>query len=128
MKALSVRQPWAWLIVTGTKNIENRTWPTSLRGRIYIHAGRKPAYGATLLSSAYGKTWQVKANGISYDVPASKVGFGSIVGEVTIVDCVSWSRSPWFTGPYGFILEKPIVYSNAIPYPGKLGFFEVALN
>ena len=114
--------------MTGTKNIENRTWPTSLRGRIYIHAGRKHAYGATLLSSAYGKTWQVKANGISYDVPASKVGFGSIVGEVTIVDCGSWSRSPWLTGPYGFILEKPIVYSNAIPYPGKLGFFEVALN
>ena len=81
-----------------------------------------------MLSSAYGNKWQVKTNGISYDVPASKVAFGSIIGEVTIVDCVAGSHSAWFTGPYGFILEKPIVYSNAIPYPGKLGFFEVALN
>jgi len=40
MRALSVKQPWAWLIVNGYKKIENRNWPTSFRGRIYIHAGR----------------------------------------------------------------------------------------
>ena len=40
MIALSIRQPWATLIVTGRKNIENRTWKTDVRGRIYIHASR----------------------------------------------------------------------------------------
>jgi len=38
MKALSVRQPWAWLIVNAYKDIENRDWATKLRGRIWIHA------------------------------------------------------------------------------------------
>lgn len=41
MKALSIRQPWAWLIVAGYKDIENRSWPTNFRGRVYIHASRK---------------------------------------------------------------------------------------
>ncbi len=39
MKALSVRQPWGWLIVNGYKDIENRDWNTKLRGRIWIHTG-----------------------------------------------------------------------------------------
>jgi ASCH domain len=41
MKALSVRQPWAWLIVQGFKGIENRTWQTSFRGTVLIHAGMR---------------------------------------------------------------------------------------
>jgi hypothetical protein len=40
MKALSIRQPWAWLIVHGHKDIENRTWTTTFRGRFLVHAGR----------------------------------------------------------------------------------------
>lgn len=40
MKALSIRQPWAWLIVNGYKSIENRTWNTRIRGTILIHAGK----------------------------------------------------------------------------------------
>ncbi|RZK62259.1 MAG: ASCH domain-containing protein, partial [Pedobacter sp.] len=35
MKALSIKQPWATLISTGIKDIENRTWATKHRGRIY---------------------------------------------------------------------------------------------
>lgn len=42
MKALTVRQPFAWRIVNGTKTIENRTRPISTRGRILIHAGATP--------------------------------------------------------------------------------------
>jgi hypothetical protein len=38
MKALSVRQPWAWLIVNNYKPYENRTWSTKVRGPILIHA------------------------------------------------------------------------------------------
>ncbi|HTV55212.1 MAG TPA: ASCH domain-containing protein, partial [Terriglobia bacterium] len=41
MKALSIRQPWAWLIVNGFKPIENRSWNTNFRGRILIHASLK---------------------------------------------------------------------------------------
>ncbi|MGA1256394.1 MAG: ASCH domain-containing protein, partial [Candidatus Nanopelagicaceae bacterium] len=36
--AISVRQPWAWLITQGFKNIENRTWVCSIRGDVALHA------------------------------------------------------------------------------------------
>ena len=49
----------------------------------------------------------------------------AIVGEVTITDCVDSSSSPWFCGPYGFLLSSLIVYKDAIPYRGQLGFFQV---
>ena len=39
MKAITIKQPWASLIVEGIKDIENRTWKTSFRGRVLIHAG-----------------------------------------------------------------------------------------
>lgn len=40
MKALSIRQPWASLIVMGIKDIENRTWPTRHRGSVLVHAAK----------------------------------------------------------------------------------------
>jgi hypothetical protein len=38
MKAVTLRTHWAWLVVNGYNNIENRSWPTRLRGRIWVHA------------------------------------------------------------------------------------------
>jgi hypothetical protein len=47
--ALSVRRPWAQLIIAGRKPVENRTWPASYRGRIWVHAGHVwDPTGATL--------------------------------------------------------------------------------
>ena len=40
MKALTIKQPWAYLIIHGGKDIENRTWRTKYRGRILIHAAK----------------------------------------------------------------------------------------
>ena len=37
-KVLTVKNPWAWLIAQGIKDIENRTWRTNFRGRVLIHA------------------------------------------------------------------------------------------
>jgi hypothetical protein len=39
MKAITVRQPWAWAIINAGKDIENRTWNTNFRGRVAIRAG-----------------------------------------------------------------------------------------
>ena len=38
MKILSIRQPWAHLITQGSKDIENRSWPTKYRGAFLVHA------------------------------------------------------------------------------------------
>lgn len=50
MKALSIKQPWASLIAHGIKDIENITWKTQFRGRIFIHASGTPAKGITINS------------------------------------------------------------------------------
>jgi hypothetical protein len=117
MKALSIRQPYAWLIVNGHKDIENRTWRTPFRGRVLIHAGinyPKRDYADDFVSYTryYG----------SY--PARDEMIGGIVGVATITDCVNKSDSRWFNGPYGFTLTdaKPLPF---VPCIGRLGFFDV---
>ena len=41
MIAITIKQPWAYLIAAGIKDIENRTWPTKFRGRVLVHAAAK---------------------------------------------------------------------------------------
>jgi len=133
MKALSVRQPWSWLIVNGHKDVENRTWPPtkyiSVPQRIYIHTGAKPddSYGfrqaQTMLSVVYGEE-KAREIWLSYcDVPLR-----AIVGEVDIVGFERHSQSLWaVNGSYHWQLANPVAYSEPIPYRGQLGLFEVTL-
>ena len=117
MRALSIRQPWAWLVVNGYKHIENRTWRTGFRGRIYVHAGQR------IVSDDYPEQREyVSQAGIAIPVDLAR---GAIIGEVTITGCLSASDSPWFCGPWGFTLEDPVSYEAPIPYRGQLGFFPV---
>lgn len=117
MRALSIRQPWAWLVVNGYKDIENRTWSTAFRGRIYVHAGRR-----TINDDYPEQREYVTRAGIV--IPA-RLPRGAIVGEVTIAGCVDNSDSPWFCGPFGFTLVDAIAYETPVPCRGQLGFFSV---
>ena len=123
MKALSIRQPWANLILFNGKDIENRNWPTSVRGRILIHAAK----GCT--REEYDECME-----FAEDVLRMRPNYfldtmqrGGIIGSVEIVDCVTKSDSPWFFGQYGFVLKEPKPL-NFIPWKGQLGFFEVPDN
>lgn len=126
MKTISVRQPWAWLIVNGFKDIENRDWPTKVRGRVLIHASKGMTHGE--YDDAVDTARMVKRAGgmVGLDTFPSfnSLQRGGIVGSVEIVDCVSDSPSPWFFGNYGFVLAN----AELLPfreYKGQLGFFEV---
>ena len=112
-KALSVRQPYAWLIVTGHKPIENRTWNTLYRGSLLIHAAKKlHAHDADEIMRRFG----VK---VPDDLP-----IGGIVGQVELVDVVTSHASKWFVGPYGFVLTRP--RSCVLrPCSGAVGMFTV---
>lgn len=118
MKALSIRQPWAWLIVNGHKDVENRSWPTKFRGPVLIHAGK----GMT--QDEYAIAHVIAAEqGVS--LPRfTELERGGIVGQAEIVDCVTSSESPWFFGDFGFVMAnaKPLPFE---PCRGSLGFFEV---
>jgi hypothetical protein len=126
MKTLSIRQPWAWAIMHGGKDIENRDWPTKIRGRVWVHASQ----GMT--SAEYDEFYFM----VRYDFggrnelletfpPKASLIRGAIIGSVEIVDCVTESDSPWFFGKYGFVLKDPRLFPKPIPYRGRLGFFEV---
>lgn len=125
MKALSIRQPWAWLILHAGKDIENRSWPTSFRGRILIHAGK----GMTRDEYAGANDFLdfVEDHDMRETVPLpplKELERGGIVGAVNIVGCVSEHDSPWFVGDYGFLLRDPQVLPFR-PWRGELGFFDV---
>ncbi len=120
MKALTLRPHWAWLVVNGYKNIENRSWKTKIRGRIWIHSGTK----SVTKSENEEFSGICKKHGIKRIPNREDFKLGGIVGSVEIVDCVVQSRSPWFFGPYGFVL-KDARKIHFRPLKGKLGFFEV---
>lgn len=114
MKALSIQQPWAWLIVNSYKDVENRDWPTRVRGRIWIHTGQK--------FDDEGYAFVLKNFPHIPMPPKAEFPRGGVVGQADIVDCTTGSSSPWFFGDFGFVLANaaPVDF---IPCPGALGFF-----
>lgn len=120
MKALSIRQPWAWLIVNDYKNIENRSWPTKYRGTFLIHASLKFDFeGLRYIRGRFPGAFKRLPTIYTY---------GAIVGAASLVDCVTEHRSRWFAGEnYGFVLANAHTIES-IPFKGKLGFFETGYD
>lgn len=113
-KVLSIKQPWAWLISQGYKDVENRKWATKVRGEILIHAG------ARLDHEGYDF---VKNNFKDFDLPnKDEFEYGGLVGICNITDCRQNFSSRWFFGPHGFVIEdaRPLEF---IPLKGQLKFF-----
>ena len=112
MKVIVIRQPWAWLIVNGFKDIENRSWVTHYRGPLLIQAAaRKPSPE----DIAYARRRRVKL--------PDEFDLGGSVGRVQLEDCVLKSRSKWFEGPVGWVLSKP-KQLPFVPMRGQLGLFD----
>ena len=131
MKALSIQQPWAWLITRGHKDIENREWYTDYRGFILIHAGKKmDSDGLATVTAGMGKSSYTEPVPLHYreawdDLPLyDEFDFGGIVGYATLQKVVTQSDNPWFTGKYGFVLTQRH-HVDFIPLRGQLGLFDV---
>lgn len=142
MKALSIKQPWASLIAHGIKDIENRTWKTHFRGRIYIHASAKDA--GSLFELLNEKQIEAISNHWTAAPPFPNRPVSAIIGEVDIVDCVINHPSIWaektncqklgkstllvFDEPkiiYNWVLANPVLYEKPIlNVKGKLSFWE----
>jgi hypothetical protein len=127
--AISVRQPWAALIVAGLKSIEVRSWPTRRRGRVLIHAGKlideRPEGWARLTTSELQEIAERR---------------GGIVGVATLFACKGYAsmrafaadadqhlnEPDWFAPPrlYGFVFRdiKPLEFHAC---PGQTLFFKV---
>jgi hypothetical protein len=119
--ALSVRQPWAWVIIHAGKDIENRTLGSIRAGgmtcrRICIHA----ASGMTEREYRWA-VWKLQPHGVAVPRAADLIR-SAIIGVVDVVDIVSSSDSVWFGGPYGLVL-KAAKAITPVPAKGKLGYF-----
>lgn len=106
MKAITVRHPWAWAIIHMGKVVENRSWSTSYRGPLLIHASGR------LTAEEYGDFAEFVAAEIDeYDAMPHPhelaETLGHIIGVVDLVDVVEDHPSPWFVGPRGLVLSNP---------------------
>jgi len=128
VKIISVRQPWAWLIVAGHKDIENRTWRTSYRGRLLIHASLATEPDDFPMQRQWIENWTGIV--IPEDLPR-----GAIVGSATLshVDCGDGYQgdglacsSPWFEGPYGFHMADAVEFAEPIQCRGQLGIRDIS--
>lgn len=115
--AISIRQPWAWAIMHGRKDIENRNWTRfGVRGPVCIHAA------ASMTRKEYDDAAEFIRK-VSGDCPAPhELVRGAILGTVEVVDMVRKHDSPWFFGPVGLVLRAPEPI-EPIPAVGQLGFF-----
>jgi len=118
VKALSVRQPWAWLIVARFKDIENRTWTLGLGGRstLVIHASK--------VHDKLGEAW-VRRQFPHIEIPAG-LAHGALVGRVNLAGWCRDHSSPWAeAGMWHWILANPVQFRTPEPWKGQLGLFNV---
>jgi hypothetical protein len=124
--ALSVRQPWAWAIIYGGKDIENRG-PVAVRKggmktrRIAIHAPK----GMTRDEYEFSSIFMEKI-GVTCP-PAIELKRGGIIGSVDVTAIVTKSTSPWWMGPRGLVLANAAP-CEFIPCGGQLGYFQWERN
>lgn len=131
MQALSLKQPYAWLIANGYLLVNDRTWGTQYRGSILIHASKG------LYESYYD---YLKAN-TAMPLPAKEqLEYGGVVGMANLVLCcqpanmpkdISREQRKHFVGVhdehFGFLFEeaKPLPFMAC---GGKLGIFEIDVD
>jgi hypothetical protein len=119
MKALTVCQPYAELIARGEKVIENRTWPTSYRGPLLIHAGQSRAW--------LDLNDHPKAN---YGIDITTIPFGAAVALVDLVDCRRVADLPpslidheHAHGPWCWVLANVRRLPEPVPMRGAQGLW-----
>ena len=128
MKVLTIKQPWATLIMQGNKRFEFRSWQTKYRGELLIHAGKGIDKEAV----------KRLANYLPKELPQSK-----ILGKVTLVDCIKmtpefkeellkenneiYTKSS-FHENYGWQLEDVNVFNEPIDAKGHLSLWDYDLE
>lgn len=141
MKVITLIQPWATLIALGEKKIETRSWKTSYRGTLYIHAGKsidKEACNEHFIKST------LQMHGYTIDNLES----GVIIARTSLIDCIEidfgtepiyrkanlkngqqvtgneYSFGDYATGRYAWILDNIDPLKEMIPAKGKLSIWE----
>jgi len=102
--ALSLKQPWAALLVHGRKSVEVRNWPTPRRGRVLIHAAR--------VSDPRPAAWAH----VSPELLAAARLVGGIVGAADLTGCVAYRSAEAFAADRHLHLNDPTWYRPPVLY------------
>jgi hypothetical protein len=114
-RAITIRQPWAWAIVAGHKDVDNRSRRTNFRGELLIHAA------VELDPRGFEFLWE---NGLYRKLP-TELPRGGLIGMVNVVDCRKGYESDWaFAGSWHWILRRPREFKGMLPCRGHQGLFE----
>jgi hypothetical protein len=124
-RALSIRQPWAWFIVNGYKDVENRSWAPSkdrIGERILIHASQK-RLSKVDLEDFFEIVQDLKLR--RYPKSVADFEYGAIVGSALLKEIVKNSKSEWAgKGCVHWVLSKPKKLAPK-KLKGMLGLFRV---
>lgn len=130
-KALTVKQPWASLLVAGLKTIENRSWTTNYRGPLAIHAGQGIERNArAMIEKSAGRELtehEVERYHLNDRQPAGFVlGLVNVVDVVPVEQVTELRHQRWKIGPYCWLVE-PLqqfrLQELGWRTPGKLGLW-----
>lgn len=129
---LAVYQPWAWAIIAGGKDIENRGWSTKFRGRLYIHAckAKAPAQEVDEMCEKAAEEKGVEPARIRARYEREEA-LGKVIGSVEIVGVETKLDSRWFSEAeeedeeekYGWVLRKPNRLAEPIDLSGGRRIF-----
>lgn len=135
MLALSLTQPWATLVVTGQKKIETRSWRTSHRGELGIHASKTFPRSAKALCSEEpfrGALYRESFRAVE-DLPV-----GCLLGTVRVFDCIStdnvrrgatdagareWAFGDYGPGRWAWVLTDAVMFEWPVPMKGALSLW-----
>ncbi len=147
MKAITVAQPWAQLIVCGVKAYDVRTWKTTHRGPLLIHAGKRLSETTRAQCAEEPLRSLLRAHGI---LRASDLPLGALIGTVELIDCIDTdallahppeAQAPgevrrlrsalvddFRPGLWAWKLTKCRRFKEPIACKGVLGMFEVEME
>jgi hypothetical protein len=136
MKSITVYQPYASLVALGHKPHETRSWPTSYRGPLLVHAGKQ--WNPTLERAWVEADAALVARGLA-PLQAGDMPFGAVVAIATLADCYPTRGAlglrardelderfgDWSAGRWAWLLEHVCPLSEPIPWRGAQGLWGV---
>lgn len=140
LPVLTIRQPWAALIIHGGKDIENRSWPTRFRGRFYVHASKRMSDIDLRSCKAFCRD-HIGRRLEDLLPPSIPLEHGMILGSVEMFDCITADDAYQLGGRQGvwrdrgtlvvtwcFRLRNPVPLKVPVPCKGQLGFFRLPVT
>lgn len=117
--ALTIKQPWASLIMLGVKDIENRSWTTGYRGPLWVHAGKAWA------DDEWPDDPALRFFDFSHFTRESiHVPRGSLLGTVDLCNIITDSESPWaIKGQNHWVIRNPRSLFKPLPWRGQTGLW-----